>query len=673
MTPFSLKRSIVALAALAACASFGLAADRTVPLASLDLKAVVQDFAGPRINATVDGNAIKLDGKTFETGVGAHANSRFRIAVNGAKRFSAIVGIDDDVGDRGAVRFRVYGDNKVLFDSGPITGRDPAKPLDVSLVGVKELFLVVTAIKGIDYAHADWADAKFVVDGDTPATLDIAKETAEILTPPPAKTPRINGAAVFGVRPGSPILYTIAATGDRPMKFTATGLPDGATFDENTGRLGGRVTSPGTYAIKLSASNSLGKSERNFKLVVGDKLALTPLMGWNSWYGFADRVTDERMRFAADQIVKLGLIDHGYSYVCIDDFWQQTPDQMKADPTLGGPGRDAAGNIVPNPRFPDMKALADYIHSRGLKAGLYSSPGPKTCGGALGSYQHESLDAKSYVAWGFDLLKYDWCSYRPAMETQRDIKMNPATQPKFNLPKREVLEELQAPYVRMGKHLKEQNRDIFYLMCQYGMGESWNWGRDVGGQSARSTHDITDTWASVSEIGFGQVDRRGTSGPGFWADPDMLMLGVIGLERPRPTRLTPNEQYTQMTLWSILPAPLLFGAHLDKIDDFTMSLLTNDEVIAVNQDALGKSARRVSRDDSTEVWARDLEDGSVAVAMFNRDEVPMTVTAKWADVGISGRQTVRDLWRQKDAGTFDGSYSVIIPRHGAAFLRLTKP
>ena len=229
------------------------------------------------------------------------------------------------------------------------------------------------------------------------------------------------------------------------------------------------------------------------------------------------------------------------------------------------------------------------------------------------------------------------------------------------------------PYAIMSDLLHRQPRDLFYLMCQYGQGDSWKWGDTVGGNSARTTGDITDTWGAVTSIGFGQYKRQGVAGPGFWSDPDMLMVGTIGLAHPHPTRLTPNEQYSQVSLWAILPAPLLFGAHLDKLDPFTLGLLSNDEVIAVNQDPLGLQARRVAATDGAEVWVKDLADASKAIALFNRGEMTRPVSASWADVGVSDTQIVRDLWRQRDVGQLNGGYTANLPRHGVAFVRVAKP
>ena len=241
------------------------------------------------------------------------------------------------------------------------------------------------------------------------AAVTLAPEPRVILTPPPAPAPRLNGARVFGVRPGSPFLFTIPATGERPMTFGVEGLPEGLMLDTATGRITGALAAPGTYAVTFTAANRLGTASRPFKIVCGDTLALTPHMGWNSWYVWENRVTDGIMRAAADAMVSSGMIDHGYMYVNIDDCWSIRPDAK--DPSLLGEPRDDRGMINSNGRFPDMKGLTDHIHALGLKAGIYTSPGPFTCAGHVAAWQHEELDVRRFVEWGYDFLKYDWCSY----------------------------------------------------------------------------------------------------------------------------------------------------------------------------------------------------------------------------------------------------------------------
>jgi alpha-galactosidase len=494
---------------------------------------------------------------------------------------------------------------------------------------------------------------------------------AQILTPPAPDFPRINGAKVFGVRPGSPFLFYVPATGIRPIVFSAKGLPKGLSLDANTGMITGSVAKVGTYNVMLKAKNAKGTATRNLKVVVGDTIALTPPMGWNSWNVFAANVSADKVKKAADAMVNSGLINHGWSYINIDDFWQNNHNKT-TDQTLQGDYRDAQGNILPNARFPDMKGLADYIHNNGLKAGLYSSPGPYTCGRCAGSWQHELQDAKTYANWGFDFLKYDWCSYgRIVTDSTQGV-------PTY---KNKGFDSAAAvyPYELMGKALKAQQRDIVYSLCQYGVGDVWKWGATVNGTCWRTTGDIYDSWEvqgksgaqnSVSKIGFNQDQSASYSGPGRYNDPDMLVIGYVGWGKPHPTRLTPDEQYAHISLWCLLSAPLLLGCDLEKLDDFTLNLITNDEVIDIDQDPLAIGARRVSAVDSLEIFKKPLEDGSIAVGLFNRRSTKAKIKVSWSDLGISGKQIIRDVWRQKDIAIAKDNYETEVAAHGVVLLKL---
>jgi alpha-galactosidase len=624
----------------------------TVSLGSLDVGKVKQDWGEPQADKSVEGNPLSIGGKEFERGLGTHASSTFQIDLKGgAERFTAFVGVDDEVeGSSASVEFRVLGDDRVLWKSSTMKAGQAPEKVDVNLKGVKTLLLIVDdAGDGINYDHADWADAKIEYAGRRPEAVASHTEVAEILTPKPPATPRINGAKVFGVRPGSPFMYTIAATGRRPMTFAAENLPEGLKLDPQTGRITGVMQKRGEYNVILRAENALGQARRNFKIVCGDAIALTPPMGWNSWNCFAHAVDDAKVRSAADAMVQSGLIDHGWTYINIDDCWEIKPGSK--DPLLQGEPRDQNGMINTNKKFPDMKALCDYIHGKGLKVGIYSSPGPLTCAGFTGSYQYEEQDARRYAQWGFDYLKYDWCSYSRVARGRS-------------------LPVLKKPYQVMRAALDTVHRDIVFSLCQYGWGNVWEWGAEVGGNSWRTTGDIVDTWSSMSKIGFSQAGHEKYAGPGHWNDPDMLVVGMVGWGNLHPTKLTPHEQYTHISLWCLLCSPLLIGCDMAQLDEFTLNLLTNDEVLEVSQDPLGKQAGRVSQADNLEVWAKEMEDGSLAVGLFNRGEMENNVVAKWSDLGLSGKKIVRDLWRQKDLGEFEDRFSATVPRHGVVLVRI---
>ncbi|MGE5836834.1 MAG: putative Ig domain-containing protein, partial [Acidobacteriota bacterium] len=454
--------------------------------------------------------------------------------------------------------------------------------------------------------------------------------------------------------PGRPFMFLIPASGDEPLTFAAKNLPAGLRLDPKTGLITGSLEASGRTPVEITIANGRGKATGTITIVAGENaLALTPPLGWNSWNAWGNTVTAERVRWSADGMVASGLHRQGYTYINIDDVWEG--GLRRPGPHDQAAGRDANGDPTTNENFPDMKGLVDYIHSLGLKAGIYSSPGPRTCQGLAATYQHEEQDARAYARWGFDYLKYDWCSYR-------DIAPDP------------TLEDRKKPYKMMGDILKKLDRDVIFSICQYGAGNVWEWGNEVGGHLWRMTGDIRDDWPSMSGIGFQQTGREQYSGPGGWNDTDMLVVGMVGWSQgSRPTNLTPDEQITHMSLWSLQAAPLLIGADLSKIDEWTTNILGNREVLAVNQDVLGKAAGRKMSDGWVEVWARPLEDGTMAVGLFNRSPETATVTAKFSDLGLSGSQPVRDLWQQKDLGRVQNEFSASVPRHGAVLVKIGQP
>ncbi len=648
---------------------------QTVWLDELDLSAATQGYGMPAKNKTIDGNTMTIAGKKFDRGFGTHAESFLTILLKGkAIEFTAMVGMDDEVaGHQPASEFVVYGDGKKLWSSGVMRLGDAARSCSVPLSGVKKLELVVTdGGNGNYYDHADWADAKFMTDEVTTfETFNPVASEPYILTPLPPAKPRINGARVFGVRPGSPFEFRVPATGDRPMIFSATGLPSGLEIDPKSGVITGKLLKAGTYEVTLGAENAKGKDEKKLRIVCGEQIALTPPMGWNSWNCFAGEVSAEKVKRAADAMVESGLVNHGWTYINIDDFWQNHRDSK--DSSLRGKFRDEAGNIVPNSRFGDMKALADYVHSLGLKIGLYSSPGPWSCGGCAGSYGHEEQDARTYAKWGFDYLKYDWCSYGGVIDGMPDN--DPYKVSSLSFEGGGNLEVAKKPFQIMGNYLREQPRDIVYSLCQYGMSDVWKWGGSVHGNSWRTTNDITDTWSSVRNIALAQDKTAPWAKPGNWNDPDMLVIGTVGWGNPHPSKLRPDEQYLHMSLWCLFSAPLLIGCDMEKLDDFTLNLLTNDEVIAVNQDPLGKQATCVQTIGDLRIYAKELEDGSYAVGFCNFGLEKVDISYKdFEKLGISGIQKVRDLWRQKDIASINtqkDQLSLKVPVHGVLFYKFT--
>lgn len=650
-------------------------AQQRIWLETLDWSKATQGHGTPGINKSVGGKPLTVAGKVYDRGVGTHAESSLFILLAGkAQKFSAWVGVDDGVKDHEpALDFVVYGDDKVLWSSGIMRVGDQAKPLSIELAGIKKLELVVTdGGNGPYYDHANWLNAAFEsTEVNSFETFNPVASEPYILTPRAAETPWINAPSVYGVRPGSPFLFRIPATGQRPMTFAVKGLPKGLKIDAETGIITGKLSKKGTYAVDLMATNAKGKMSKKLTIVCGDKIALTPTMGWNSWNCFGHEVSADKVKRAADALVKSGLVNYGWSYINIDDSWQYNRDHQ--DSAYRGKMRDQEGYIIPNAKFPDMKGLADYIHGNGLKIGIYSSPGPWTCGGCAGSYGYEKQDAESYGKWGFDYLKYDWCSYGGVIDgmPQNDPYQVPSLAFKGGGdPDKGVL-----PFKTMGAYIREQPRDIVYNLCQYGMGDVWKWGDAVQAQSWRTTNDITDTWSSVSQIALAQDKAAPYAKPGNWNDPDMLVVGVVGWGNAHQSRLKPDEQYLHISLWSLFSAPLLIGCDLEKIDDFTMNLLTNSEVIAINQDALGKQGVCMQTIGDLRIYVKELEDGgrAVAFANFGRDKVQMDYQ-DFSKLGLSGQQIVRDLWRQTDIAqinTNSDHLPVNVPVHGVSFYKFS--
>jgi len=634
-----------------------LAVGRVVWMDELDLSPITQGWGEPKIGRSVQNKPIELDGKGFKRGVGLHASGAIRVALDGrAERFQATVGVNDATRGRGSVTIKAYGDEALLFKSDVLRGGQPPVDLDLDLSGVRHLVLVMgDGGDDIHYDHVDWADAKFLVEGSVPKIVAAAEEERVILTPKPPKAPRINGPRLTGVRPGRPLLFRIPCTGERPMHFEVEGIPKGLEVAPDTGFITGRIAdeSPRIHHTTVVVENAHGRAERELRIAVGETLALTPPMGYNHWYAHYNRITDAMMREAADVMVETGMADVGYQYVNIDDCWMNAPKYD--DPMRVGPLRDEDGNLICNQHFPDMKALTDYIHEKGLRAGTYISPGPLTCAGFAGSWEHEAQDARQFAEWGFDFLKYDWCSYG-------------------QIAKDDSLDELKKPYLKMSALLRKQDRDIVLNLCQYGMGEVWKWGEEVGGNCWRTAGDLGFELTGYHRVAERNAAFHEHARPGAWNDPDYLLIGYVGrahgMGEPEPCPLTPNEQYSYMSLWCLMASPLFYSGDMSRMDEFTLNVLCNPEVIEINQDPLGKQGYPVAERDEGQVWRKELEDGALAVGLFNRSEVAQTVSMQWQDIGVTGKQALRDLWRHKDLGVHEGEYSARIPRHGVLLLRI---
>jgi alpha-galactosidase len=362
-------------------------------------------------------------------------------------------------------------------------------------------------------------------------------------------------------------------------------------------------------------------------------LALTPPMGWNSWNKFGCHITEQLVRAAADTMVTSGMRDAGYGYVVIDDCWQT--------------GRDEQGALSADPaKFPSgMKTLSDYIHAKGLKFGIYSDAGSKTCGGRPGSQGYEYQDGRTFAAWGVDYLKYDWCwtGVRRAEEA----------------------------YALMADALRATGRDIVFSICEWGKDRPWDWGPKIG-NLWRTTTDIRNAWTGRVKFQIGMVDivdlnepLYSHAGPGHWNDPDMLQIGNGGM--------TDSEERAHFSLWAIMAAPLLAGNDIANMDARVRDILLNKDVIAIDQDSLGLQGHRVRDDGDLEVWSKVLADGGRALVLFNRGAQPAEIAANWSELGYPAKLSaeVRDLWAHKSLGRKSGGFAATVPAHGVVMVRIT--
>jgi alpha-galactosidase len=607
---------------------------------------------------------FSLGGVTYEHAVPLTSDADLTIDLGGrARSFETMVGIDDSVkAPAGSVIFGIWVDGKKVADSGVMRGGDAPKPMKADLLGAKTLVLaLIDANDGTGGDTAEFANARIVMapsagPQNQPAVVVRDPETAPAIASSKTSTPLINFPRITGATPGRPFQFQIPASGDAPLTYSARNLPAGLTLDAKTGVIRGSLKADGRWDVAVRVQNAKGMSNTVLTIVGNkDALALTPPLGWNSWNVWAALVDDAKVRAAADGMVSSGLAAQGYTYINIDDAWEAGWRKAPNNRNDVAAARDANGEIMANEKFPDMKGLTDYIHAKGLKAGIYSGPGNTTCQGLAASFQHEAQDARTWAKWGFDYIKYDWCGYPVQANAQSPLDV------------------LQKPYTLMRSVLDSLDRDLIFSLCQYGWGKVWEWGDSVGGNLWRVTGDITDTWPSMSAIGFQQTGHEKFAGPGHWNDTDMLVVGKVGwgrAEGPRPTNLTPNEQLTHISLWALQAAPLIIGADMAQMDAWTENMLGNREMLAVNQDVKGQAAGRTWNDGWTEIWSRPLEDGTFAVGLFNRGPEAARMELPLSQLGLSGAQPVRDIWMQKDLPRVSGSFATTVPRHGVVFVRV---
>lgn len=664
------KQIIAATVMVFSTSAVAAQSSRTLWLDDLPIQTYSEGIRPVQAKTSYGKDTLRVNGVPYTRGLGAISISVLSFYLDGhATRFTAKVAPDDKGNKDIAVRFFVVADQKVLFETTAMQIGDAPQLVDVDLRGVRQLGLLITdPVGGVanKRTYANWLEAKLDMKDDFIPTHVPMTDGKYILTPAVKPTPAIHAPKLFGATAGNPVLYTIAATGKRPMWFSAKGLPDGLQVNEQTGIISGAVKQKGNYTITLQAKNALGTATQKVVIRIGDTIALTPPIGWNGWNSWEAKIDQDKVIASANAMVSKGLRDHGWTYINIDDSWQGIRT-----------GPDTA--LQPNAKFPDMKGLVDHIHSLGLKAGIYSTPYISSYGMYVGgssafpaggerretfltnkptrkgTYFFEKNDARQWARWGFDFLKYDWRIDVAATET-------------------------------MSNALKQSGRDIVFSLSNNAPFEKVNdWARLS--HMYRTGPDIKDSWTSLYTNVFSLDKWSPTTGRGHWADPDMMIVGDVSIgPEMHPTRLTPDEQYSHITIYSLLAAPMLIGCPIERLDDFTLNLLSNDEVIAVNQDTLGKAGRLVLEADGLQAWLKPLADGSYALGLFNMDgygthpasffrwgnEQEKRYSLQLGKIGLQGKWKLRDIWRQKDIGISDGKLTVSIRHHGVAFFRLQK-
>ena len=661
------RRLLLGLFFLVASLTTQAQGTKQIWLDDLDIPAFSDGIPGVSTKTSASGESIILGGVKYSRGLGISQIGLMVFQLDGnATQFSAIVGADDNANKAMETNIYILGDRKILFESGPMKVGDIPKKINLNLAGVKRFGILVKTEPSSQKFYSDIANAQFtMLENKMPQPIANDGERY-ILTPPVAKSPRINSPKIFGAKPGNPFLFTVVATGEAPITYSIAHLPTGLSIDAQTGIITGVTNKKGTYMVTMKAKNNFGATQKKLTIKIGDTISLTPPIGWNGWNSWARLIDREKVIASANAMVNMGLSKHGWTYINIDDGWQ---------------GYRTANNyaLQPNKKFPDFKGMIDEIHSKGLKLGLYSTPWITSYAGfgggssnfedgALpdsiinnkrsfrytGKYRFEKQDAIQMAQWGVDYLKYDW-----------RIELGSAE--------------------RMSEALKKSGRDIIYSLSNSApFSQVKDWARIS--EAWRTGPDIRDSWLSLYVSAF-TLDKWGPyGGPGHWNDPDMMILGNVTTgAKLHPTRLTPNEQYSHVSLFSLLAGPILIGCPIEQLDAFTLNLLSNDEVIEVNQDPLGKSARLVLEEQGVQVWLKQLEDGAYAVGIFNtadfgktpasyfrwEDEQAANYTLDFNKLKLTGSYNVRNVWTQKEAAANAKSFKATVPHHGVVMLKLT--
>lgn len=630
-----------------------------IPLSSLEIAKALNGWGTIKADKSIDGNSITLNDTVYTSGVGAHATGQIIVKLNGAvTRFVTRLGIDDEVkasaagnSNYGVCDYRVSlraenGDVRIVQE-GTVRSGQPSTPLvDVDCRGWKYLIIDFPEGKGGNsYDHFDLANAYFEYQeqNSTPPAIVSAEEISS----------RLACATTVYSLPGVRFMQRMK-TASPDATVTVSGLPEGLVWNAARCLVEGVITTEGEYTYTATVTNGEETSDTQIKLIVSAGLQQpVPFMGWLSWNVFEREISDDKVRAVADAFERYGLADAGYRYLCLDDLWHASARESGTNKPLCDTGKFPYG----------LKDLADYVHAKGLKFGVYSDAASHTCAGAFGSYGYEGIDARQYAEWGFDLLKYDYCG-APAGQEQAFER-----------------------YKAMGDALKNSGRDILFYMCEWGVREPWKWGAGTGATTWRCTYDTRDCWIGTSGgIGIlqsieGMKDIWPYSGVNRFNDADMMCIGLHGKGKSSNhlcqtgPGMTQTEYRTQFSLWCMWASPLTLSFDVRTISDEDLAIITNEELIAIDQDRMGQQAEFIGESDGIQLYAKDLENGDVALAVLNLNAAARDVTIDFSRIGAldaAAEYDLRDLWQKEHVGCFAGAYTVRVASHETKVYRLSK-
>ncbi len=633
--------------------------EEIIPLSSLELENVVTGYGSVKKNKSVDGNPITLNDTIYASGVGVHATGRIVVKLNGAvTRFVARLGIDDEVaadvagheGSYGICNYKVSlraenGDVKVVGEGTVRCGQAETPSFDVDCQGWKYLILDYPEGDGCNPSdHVDWANAYFEYQEQN--------STRPAIVSPEAIGSKLACATIVFSQPGVRFMHKVR-TQDPSAVVAVSGLPEGLSWNAARSLVEGVVAAGGEYTYDITVTADGQTSVEPVKLTVSSSLQQpVPFMGWLSWNVFEEEINDAKVREVADAMEKYGLIDAGYNYLCMDDLWHAS-------------GRDAATGspLYDTKKFPKgLNALADYVHGKGLKFGIYSDAADRTCAGADGAYGYEVEDATQYAAWNVDVLKYDYCFAPSDQQTAFDR------------------------YKAMGDALKATGRDILFYMCEWGARGPWKWGAETGASCWRCTIDTRDCrngangGIGVLQSIAGMKDIWAYSGPNRYNDADMMCVGLHGTGKSSNDYcatgpgMTQTEYRTQFALWCMWASPLTLSFDVRDISDDDLAIITNEELKAHDPDRMGQQAEIIGETYGVQTYIKDLENGDVAVAVVNLGAATKRVTVDFSRLPALDKDQaydLRDLWAKKNVGTFTGRYSTNVASHETKVYRLT--